>query len=365
MKKELYLLATDKIHGAIPSIVKLILFFLSLIYGACIRLILFCYKKNVLKTHKLNCKVISIGNITLGGTGKTPLVEFLTGHLKQEGYRVGILSRGYKRDIKTKTKSTYKSIGDEPYMLTLNNPDIPIGVGENRINKGREIASKYNLDMVLLDDGFQHWRLYRDLDIITIDASYPFGNKCLIPRGILREPLSSLKRADIFMITKSDTRDINLERIKAQLRNINPTAILAESVFKPVYFYNIDQLEAKGEKQAILPNAIEDKNIGLLCSIANPAYFHQMIINLGLNPALKFYFMDHYEYKQQDLGVLFHYCSKKNIKTIITTEKDAVKLRELIIPSKGNYRILVLKIEFKITQNEKEFFNRLSTVYKH
>ena len=155
-----YSLMTDRINGILPGVIKIILFFLSLIYGACVKVILFCYKKSILKTEKLNCRVISIGNITLGGTGKTPLVEFLATYLKKRGYKVGILSRGYKRDARSGAKEnlSYKHLGDESSMLTLNNPDIPIGVDKDRIKKGSQIVEEYKLDTVLLDDGFQYYK---------------------------------------------------------------------------------------------------------------------------------------------------------------------------------------------------------------
>ena len=363
MKKELYLLATDKLDGVMPRIFKGILFFLSLIYGLCIRMILFCYKRNIFKSYKLDCKVISIGNITLGGTGKTPLVEFLAKYLNRKGCKVGVLSRGYKRDVNLTQDAGYKYLGDEATMFRLNNPDIPIGVDKNRINKGRELVDKYGLDVVLLDDGFQHWRLKRDLDIVTIDGTRPFGNKYLIPRGILREPLSSLKRAGVFMITKSDADNIDTEEIENRLKNINPHAVFAESVYRPAYFYDINQIELKTRQTRIPSSGIEDKDVCLLCSIANPEYFQRMIINIGLNPALKFYFMDHHEYNKWDLKTLFYSCSKKQITTILTTEKDAVKLKELIVNLGNSTRILVLRIEFEITKNKEGFFERLSSIY--
>jgi len=361
MKKEIYLLATDKLNGLMPRIFKGILFSLSLIYGLCIRVILFCYKRDIFKSQKLDCKVISIGNITLGGTGKTPLVEFLAKYLNQKGYKVGILSRGYKRDADLAQDTGYKYLGDEPSMLALNNPDIPIGVDKNRINKGKELVDKHGLDIILLDDAFQHWRLRRDLDIVTIDGTRPFGNKYLIPRGILREPLSSLKRADVFMITKSDAGDT--EEIENALKNINPHAVFAESVYRPMYFYDINQIGLKTRQTTIPFSGIEDKDVCLLCSIANPEYFQRMIINIGLNPVLRFYFMDHYEYKKQDLETLFHSCFKKKITTILTTEKDAVKLKGLIDNLGSSARILVLRVEFEITKNEEAFFERLSSIY--
>jgi tetraacyldisaccharide 4'-kinase len=364
MRQELYLLATDKINGFIPTIIKFLLFLFSLVYGVCVRLILLCYKRGILKTRCLDCKVISVGNITLGGTGKTTLVEYLSSYFYKQGLATGILSRGYKRHRLEAAEGNYKAMGDEPYMLSLNNPQIPIAVGEDRFARGRQLLDKYELRIILLDDGFQHWRLKRDLDIVLIDAANSFGNRHLIPRGVLREPLSSLKRADIFVISKSDTAGINLEMLRSLLIKINSRALIVEAVYNPVYFYELKYIDRREERPRIPLADIECKDVCILCSIANPEYFQQMIMRLGLNPSLKLYFPDHYEYKSHHLETAFQACSKNDIRAIITTEKDAVKLKELNIDFAKGPCVLVLKIEFKITQNEDGFFDRLSSIYK-
>ena len=167
------------------------------------------------------------------------------------------------------------------------------------------------------------------------------------------------------MITKSDAGDINSKIVDHVLKNINPNATLVESIYQPVCFYDIAQSGGLKKERSTIPlSGIDDKHICLLCSIANPQYFEKIIMDIGLNPALKFYFMDHYEYQKQDLEDLFNTCRKNKIRTIITTEKDAVKLKELIGDSGSDFLIFVLRIEFKIIKNEEGFFDRVLSIYR-
>lgn len=350
MQEYLYNLATDKKRGILSCILKFFLFLLSLFYGLLIRIILFCYNSNILKTTHLDCKVISVGNITLGGTGKTPLIELIAEFLVNKGFKIAILTRGYKKTQAKDKKS------DEATMLSAKLPAVPILVGRNRVENAKKAIKDYQVDLILLDDGFQHWRLHRDLDIVAIDSTNPFGNRNMLPRGILREPLSSLKRADIFVITKADFGQANLDKIESLINLTNPEAVVAESAHSPIFLYRID------DKRVIDASLIRDKNVCLLASIGDPLTFEAMISKMGLNPSLKFYFIDHYQYKERDLAKVIATCKAREINTIITTEKDIPRLKSLKLDFLNGFSILALRIGIKFTRNEKTFFERLLSV---
>jgi len=350
MQEYLYNLATDKKSGIFAGILKFFLLLLSLLYGLIIRIVLFGYRSNILKTTRLDCKVISVGNITLGGTGKTPLIELIAEFLVNKGLKIAILTRGYKSEQAQDKKP------DEATMLAAKLPQVPILVGRNRIESARKAMKDYKSDLILLDDGFQHWRLHRDLDIVSIDATNPFGNRNMLPRGILREPLSSLKRADIFIITKADFGGANLDRIESLIKPIKPNAVVAQSTHSPIFLYSIEN------NKVIDASLMRDKNVCLLASIGDPATFEAMISKQGLNPLLKFYFLDHYQYKDSDLKKVVDSCKAQKINTIITTEKDLPRLKSLSLDFLNGFSVLALRIGIKFTKNEKIFFERLLSV---
>lgn len=350
LKEYFYNLANDKAKGIIAFFLKAFLLLLSLVYSLLVRIVGFAYKINILKVRRLSCKVISIGNITWGGTGKTPIVEMVAKKLLETGHKLAIQSRGYKRKNK-------EAIGDEPNMLQ-DNLNIPVIVGENRLKEARLALKKFNLDTIILDDGFQQWRIFRDMDIVVIDAMNPFGNGCLIPRGILREPLISLKRADIFFLTHTDLASNNLGPIKQRLREINPKVHIVESRHAPLGLYNI----LDNDKRIINEGLLKDKNLGLVTAIGNPDSFEKTLLNLGLNISLKFIFLDHHEFIKEDFKEIISQCLKEGISTIVTTQKDAVKLKDYCL-ALNNFEVFVLRIQIKITENEGIFFNRLFGLY--
>ncbi|MFH1678980.1 MAG: tetraacyldisaccharide 4'-kinase [Candidatus Omnitrophota bacterium] len=359
----IYSLITDKKKGFVPGILKAFLYALSLVYGLVIRVLSFIY---VIKPYSLNCKVISIGNITLGGTGKTPLVELLAGLLRDKGHKVAVLSRGYKRKTISYQPSaiSYQTMGDEPYMLSRNLGDIPVVVDEDRVKGGERAIRDYGVDTVVLDDGFQQWRLKKDLDIVAIDAANPLGNLRLIPRGILREPLSSLRRADIFVLTKVNLKLAgergqahSLGDIKEFLNRINPGALIVEAVHQPVGFYKL------GAPRDNLLNSEEfqGKKVSLVCGIADPQSFEDLARNIGIDVGLSFIFPDHYLYTDEDLGRIVRESKQKGINSIITTEKDSVRLSNLY-PLLSNFNCFVLRIKLEILQYE-IFIKRIHSLY--
>ena len=304
-----------------------------------------------MKSYRPACKVISIGNITLGGTGKTPLVVTLARYLNDSGKKAAVLSRGYGGDRVT---------SDEVELLKNRLPAVPILVGRDRIKTAREADESLKADVILLDDGFQHWRLKRDLDIVTLDINNPFGNGRLIPRGTLREPLSSLKRADIFVLTKVGSEGDSIAKaqgLKARLGVINADAAVFTSSYIPSRLFDI----AGGEELKL--SVIENKKIALVCAIGEPESFEDTAKALGADIVLRSFFMDHHRYTENDIKRIIDECKAKEIDVVLTTEKDTPRLTHLSsLVAHHSIRLLALGIEMKI-DNEEKFFGRLYSIF--
>ena len=238
-------------------------------------------------------------------------------------------------------------------MLSNNFSEVTILVGRNRVANGKNLLKKENIDVMLLDDGFQHWRLHRDLDIVTIDCGNAFGNGRVLPRGILREPVSSLKRANIFVLTKTDLAAEELNIIKQKLKRVNSEALVIESKHKLLYLTEMDK------EDKIPVSDLKDRKVVLLCSIADPGSFKKSVVGLGANIKNDFFFLDHHQYLEKEIDNVLEYCSSQGITDIITTEKDAVRLQALGMKDFKGCRVLVLYITLKITENEKGLFDRL------
>ncbi|MDD5596199.1 MAG: tetraacyldisaccharide 4'-kinase, partial [Candidatus Omnitrophica bacterium] len=270
MKNYLYNLATDRSKGLIAGILKFFLFLFSLLYAFAIKILSSWNLRNAVR---LNCKVISVGNITLGGTGKTTLVEYIAKILKENGHKVAILTRGYGRNC-------IEKMGDEPSMLAGNLKDVSVLVDSDRIRSAHKAIEDHCVDTVILDDGMQQWKIKKDLEIVTIDSLSLCGNRQLIPRGILREPLSALKRADIFLLTKVNLNP-QIEQTKSYLRQINPKAEIFSSLHQPVGFYELAKKEELSD-----PLALKGKNVTLFSGIGDPDSFENLISSLGINIGL-------------------------------------------------------------------------------
>ena len=345
------------------SIVKLFFYFFSIFYRLGYYLKSFLYRSGVVKPKKLTARVISIGNITLGGTGKTPLVIYLSQRLKEKKLKGAILTRGYKRKKKKLTELTeenknttpWTEVGDEPYLLASRLYDVPVVVSKERSASGVYAEEKYQSEILVLDDGFQHWKLSRDLDIVVIDATNPFGNSKLFPAGILREPLSSLKRADIFVLTKTDQIS-NKENLIRVLRAYNQDAPVIESVYK------IKSIESLLDHSLIEEKHVEGKKCLVFSGIGNPASFEKSLKLLNVEVLKHHKFPDHFFYQKKDILNLEKESQKLGADFMITTEKDSVRIpmmSELIIP------IYVFKINLVITEGEEVFWEKIEGLIKH
>jgi tetraacyldisaccharide 4'-kinase len=306
-------------------------------YKAVVALRNFLYSKGWLKTYYANAMVISVGNITTGGTGKTPFVIWLYKFLQQNRIQCAVLTRGYK----THTKGHETKI-DEPAILAEMCPQANVIVNPDRIAGANEAVNKFNAKVLIMDDGFQHRRLARDLDIITIDATRPFGYGKLLPAGLLREPIDSLKRADAIVITRSDqVADEELADLERKLLSINNNMITARAIHSPICVKTKDNTEISIEQ-------LKDRKIFAFCGIGNPDAFLYTIKNLGANPVGMKIYDDHYQYTNKDISDISREATELKTDLIMTTQKDFGKLqiekRELKIGIPFAYLAVELKI---------------------
>jgi tetraacyldisaccharide 4'-kinase len=326
----------------------------SCIYGIVVEIRKTLYQRGFFTSRRLPCKVISVGNITLGGTGKTPLVIALAKELLKRGIAVGILSRGYKGlkekqgGIVSDGKRTYLTpdeAGDEPFMLARQLSGVPVLVGKKRYAMGIYAHERFGMDVLILDDGFQHLGVKRDVDIVLIDARRGFGNGRLFPRGPLREPLRCLSRASMLVLTKAGSSQ-TLAAIEGILRSHAPAALVYHSRYKPAFL-----LEAASGK-IVPPQAVGGKRVFVFAGIADPEYFVYLLKELGADVVEEIHFPDHYNYELADLMML-----RKQVKRVdlyVTTEKDFVKLQRLPL---DDIPLYVLGIEQEMV--EAQFYQEI------
>jgi tetraacyldisaccharide 4'-kinase len=335
------------------KILLLPLYFLSVPYQWAVRTRILFYNIGLLKTKRLPCPVISVGNITVGGTGKTPLVMLLARGLKERGIKIAILSRGYKRkqnsdSLVSDGQNLFLSpaaAGDEPYLMANVLKGVPILVGKDRFMTGQMVLERFGVRGLLLDDGYQHLHLHRDLNILLIDSNVGFGDGHLLPRGILREPLSHLQRADLFVLTK--VKDIKAcQSLERKLNEIHPRAQVFHSHYEPTGL-----ISSKGEREDF--QAFRGKKVLALSGIANPDYFSSLLRRCGMEIGKELIFPDHHFYTRGDLACIEE--SSKGMDQVVTTEKDMLKLQNSSI---GHLPIQALHIEMKIWEEE-AFFKRI------
>jgi tetraacyldisaccharide 4'-kinase len=333
------------------------LLLLSMLYDFTLSIRLFFYRAGIFRTRKLKAKVISVGNVTVGGTGKTPLVIYLAEKLKEKKIRVVILTRGYRRKSKNmvdlneanKGEIGWEDVGDEPFLLSRRLEDVPIVVTKHRFVSGTYAVRKYNPDVLILDDGFQHLKLKRDLDLVVIDSTNPWGNGRLLPAGILREPLSSLKRADVFMLTKTDQVS-DLAETKDTLRRYHPQAPVVESI------YRVRSMENLHDHSTIDSGKWENKKALVFSGIGNPKSFENSLKHLKISVLKHKAFPDHFAYRRKDVLSLVEETKSLGADFMVTTEKDSVRIPMVNRPEVPIY---VLKIDLKVTSGEEMLFDKI------
>lgn len=344
---------TDEIHGAGISLLKGVLLLLSYIFHwiVSLRSVLFALK--IFKQHKLPVPVISVGNLTLGGVGKTPLVSFIVKYLISKEKKPVVLTRGYM-DKSSSKKGEALSESDEAVMLKQQS-GVDVVVGANRVKSAYQYLKSQSCDVFVLDDGFQHRRCARDLNIVVVDAINPWGNQALLPRGILREPLCALKRADVVVLSKTDGHS-DLNELISQIKKMNPHCCVVSSKYV---------LSSVVDLRTGVPMALEyfkGKRLCSFCSIAAPQSFMQSLRALRTNHIKNFEFMDHYVYQHQDMQNLNDYCLENNIDVLMTTQKDAVKLKGFLDVFSGKVMLAVLNIELQFTNKGDDFIERINSI---
>jgi tetraacyldisaccharide 4'-kinase len=352
----------ERRHGKRASLLRGLLFLLSVLYGWVVSLRLWMYQKGICRVHPLGCLIISVGNLTVGGTGKTPIVEKLAKELTASGRRVAILSRGYKsrrpplwrRLIERlrgrppdppRVVSDGKEVllnselaGDEPYMLAKNLPKVAVLVSPNRVLSGLYAIRHFGADTLILDDGFQYLPLRDRLDLVLVDSEVPFGNGKLLPRGTLREPPRQLKRADVILLTKCDGSD--LSALRAELRRLNPHAPMVECAHSPRYLENV----FTGERVPL--EILQGLKVGTLSGIARPESFEKGLKRLGAILVYSRRFEDHHRFTVPEVQRVMERSRARLAKAVVTTEKDAVRIPPLPFPLALPLYFLRVEIEF-------------------
>lgn len=293
------------------------------------------------KIKKVEARVLSVGNITWGGNGKTPLTVRLARELKGEGKKVAVLTRGYGMD---EVKELQKKL-----------PGVPVIVGRDRIKSAKEAIQKHGANYLILDDGFQHLRLHRDLDIITLNSTEPFGPGGLIPRGTLREPLENISRADIFVITKANIGNKNLHWIKQKINSIKPNAVIFEAMHKPLRF--VEPLK----NRTWATTEVRGRKMAAISGIGDPYSFEKMVELLGAEILLAARFGDHHEYTASEIKHFMKQCADSGLREVVTTEKDYFRLKpvldKLSADELKSVNFWVLEIEFEVS-DEEDFIRR-------
>ena len=321
-------LVSSKRRGVSASIARGGLFVLSLLYAVVARLRNLTFDLGMRTIHRVGIPVICVGNLTTGGTGKTPVVAWLANWFRVRGVRVAIVSRGYR--------ALDATANDERLLLEQLCPDVPHVQDPDRVAAARRAVDEYGAELLILDDGFQHRRLHRDLDIVLIDCLNPFGFEHLLPRGLLREPVSALRRAQIIVITRTDQADSRPVKQVVRRFTSNGTHHIC-SVFRPL------RLRHRNGTTSSLDDLVGQR-ISAFCGIGNPDGFRRTLNALGLQPVTFQAYPDHHHYCADDLAEFAQDAKRKEIDAFVTTHKDLVKLVDGTIDSP---EILAIEIEME------------------
>lgn len=365
----------DRINSHWADCIGFFLNLLSIIFSQLINLRYALYRHKLLKDSPLGCSVIVVGNITVGGTGKTPVVEKLAQTLQNKGRKVAIISRGYKSKSESilkklvrwishgtvlppKVVSDGKSLllnsklaGDEPYMLAKNLPGVVVICDKNRVKAGYFAIKDFRCDTLVLDDGLQYLKLRGSLNICLVDSTNPFGNEHLLPRGILREPMHRLSRAQYIFITKTKSIE-QCDELQSTIRAYNRQATLIYCRHQPKFFIHT----TTGERESV--SFIAGKKVALFSGIAYPESFEDTIREQGAEIIYSKRFLDHHRFSKGEILTVFKEASKAGAELILTTEKDAVRLPKLKVEIPTLY--LRLEIEWLSSQESNEStFNAL------
>lgn len=362
---------TDRAARAIGSG----LWVLSFIFSGLARLRLFLYQHRILRNQPLGCLVVVVGNLTVGGTGKTPVVERFARELTQRGRKVAILSRGYKSRKEPTYRKAWRWIthsrapdpkvvsdgekvllgpreaGDEPYMLARNLPGVAVLVDKNRVKAGAFAIRRFGADTLILDDGLQYLPLKGRLNLVLVDQTNPFGNYRTLPRGILREPVDHLSRADYVLLTKSDGEGCS--DLNTLLARHNPSVEVIECSHRPTMLRSLDH------SRELPLSTLRGKKIAAFSGIAVPEGFEAFLRQEGAEIRYNRRFMDHHWFSDFELEQLFRRVREQELEMIVTTEKDAVRIAPQRWP---NVPLFYLRLEIDILRGARDFEEAVSRI---
>lgn len=343
----------------------------SLVYRQLVNLKLWGYETGIFKRRRLGCYVISLGNITVGGTGKTPTAQYLAATIRDMGRRVVILNRGYRAKwrgdvgIVSDGQKLYMDAteaGDEAFMLAKHLPEVPVLIGAERALTGQYAIEHFGAEVAILDDGYQHWQLARDMDILLIDAVNVFGNGYMLPRGTLREPVSHIERAGVCLLTKVDQAvGVSREHIKNTIRKYNEKALIVESIHRPRRFVELKDWHRDIAGEGVDIKALAGKRVMAVSAIGNPMSFEQTLCDIGARIAESLRFPDHHEYTTKELQDVLDQAVSLGAEAIVFTEKDAVKIPLTIIEAKAPIPMFVICVEVTFQEGAEPFQAMLST----
>jgi tetraacyldisaccharide 4'-kinase len=369
----------ERRQGVRAGLLRGMLFLLSLLYERIVQLRLVLYRRRIFRERALGCLVISIGNLTVGGTGKTPIVEKFARALQTGGRQVAILSRGYKSVPKSTGRNWLSRLrgtaddpprivsdgnallldsltaGDEPYMLAHNLKNVIVLVDKDRVKSGLFAIDKWKVDTLLLDDGLQYLRLKHRLDVVLVDRQAPFGNEFLLPRGTLREPPRNLRRASYIFITKST--DESNEELVRRIRRYNRTAEIIECAHRPLYLQHL----LTGERLPL--DRLRDTFVGAISGIAAPESFEGGLRGLGAKLDLAKRYIDHHRYTAAELLSFINRCIRRDLEMIVTTEKDAVRM-PLLSESEMKVPMYFLRVEIQILSGQESWEHCVARICK-
>jgi len=337
-----------------------LLYLLSCLYAAAVKGRQVLYRRRLLKTKRLPCRVVSIGNITVGGTGKTPLSIYVARLIEQLGYKVAVISRGYKGGAEKnggivsdgqRIRMTPDMAGDEPYLLAQSLKGIPVLVGRDRFKSGLAAIQTFGVDVVVLDDAFQHIRLERDIDLVLLDDRRPFGNTHQLPRGTLREPTDALRRCDAVILTRSPEE--KTETIET-VRKMAPCRPVFRSRHVPMIARAVGSEENAGRTPppAVGPDGVKQVRIFAFSGLADNRNFRDSLTQLGCQLVGFSGFPDHHPYSGQDLSAILHAARESGAEALATTEKDFTK-----ISGRFNWPLMlvVIGVQAVFGEDEKAF----------
>lgn len=372
----------ERRYGKRAALLRGVLHALSWLFRGIVQLRLRLYRERFLRDQPLGCLVVSVGNLTVGGTGKTPVVEKLARTLQAGGRRVAILSRGYKsrkppagrrlrawlRGERAEANAPRivsdglavrlgsREAGDEPFMLASNLPGVVVLVDKDRVKAGRYAVEHFGADTLILDDGLQYLHLRHGVDLVLVDRQAPFGNEHLLPRGTLREPPPNLRRASYIIITKCMGTPGENDELITRLREFNRVAPIIECAHRAQYLR-----EVYGERRRLRLGELAGRYVGAFSAIATPESFEDGLRRLGANVELSRRFIDHHRFREEEIRAFAARCQRRDVEMVVTTEKDAVRFPKALVPALET-PVVFLRVEIEILSGQENWQDLVSRV---